>query len=404
MTSSDQIYDGNPTPPAPPCELRAGPLTLLYDDGDLRSIRLGGREVVRRIYFALRDRNWDTVPNKRRDELVEAGEDRFRIHYAAENRQGEVAFSWAATITGAPDGTVTFAFDGEARADYLHSRTGFCLLHPLVECAGQACEITRGDGTVVEGVFPAGIRPEQPVEPFSNLAAMRYEVAPGLCAEITFSGDLFEMEDQRNWTDASYKTFCTPLRLGYPRPMRKGERVCQSITLRVIGEAAALLDSAEVSERVHMLRWTDRPLPLPALGLALPAGATAPFAGETQRLAALNLAHLRVDLDLTSNAWLPALENACATSAALAAPLEIALYCPPGASFGALLAALLAALERLRPQVVRWLVFDAAELVTTAETARTARAALADYAPDAVFVGGSKADLYELNATPPALE
>ena len=30
---------------------------------------------------------------------------------------------------------------------------------------------------------------------------------------IRFEGDLFEMEDQRNWTDASYKTYSTPLRI-----------------------------------------------------------------------------------------------------------------------------------------------------------------------------------------------
>ena len=36
---------------------------------------------------------------------------------------------------------------------------------------------------------------------------------------ISFTGDLFEMEDQRNWTDASYKTYSTPLRIPYPAPI-----------------------------------------------------------------------------------------------------------------------------------------------------------------------------------------
>ena len=36
------------------------------------------------------------------------------------------------------------------------------------------------------------------------------------------TGDVFEMEDQRNWTDASFKTYCTPLRQPFPatRPLQ----------------------------------------------------------------------------------------------------------------------------------------------------------------------------------------
>jgi hypothetical protein len=35
---------------------------------------------------------------------------------------------------------------------------------------------------------------------------MRCSPAFGL---MCYTGDIFEMEDQRNWTDASFKTFCT---------------------------------------------------------------------------------------------------------------------------------------------------------------------------------------------------
>ena len=43
-------------------ELRAGPLRMLYDNGGLRYIKWGEREILRRIYIALRDRNWETIP------------------------------------------------------------------------------------------------------------------------------------------------------------------------------------------------------------------------------------------------------------------------------------------------------------------------------------------------------
>jgi hypothetical protein len=44
--------------------LQAGPLSLEYEDGELRYVRLGGREVIRRWYVAVRDRNWGTVPGR----------------------------------------------------------------------------------------------------------------------------------------------------------------------------------------------------------------------------------------------------------------------------------------------------------------------------------------------------
>lgn len=42
------------------------------------------------------------------------------------------------------------------------------------------------------------------------------------------------MEDQRNWTDASYKTFCTPLHLPYPVRVRKGVRIDQAVELGIL--------------------------------------------------------------------------------------------------------------------------------------------------------------------------
>jgi len=42
--------------------LRAGPVTMLLDGVDLRYLRLGDTELVRRVYVAVRDVDWDTVP------------------------------------------------------------------------------------------------------------------------------------------------------------------------------------------------------------------------------------------------------------------------------------------------------------------------------------------------------
>ena len=113
--------------------------------------------------------------------------------------------------------------DGVARSTFLRNRIGFCVLHPIHECAGAACRIEHVDGTVETTRFPQYIAPQalvdgiiHPVYPFADLRAMAHEVQPGVWADLRFEGETFEMEDQRNWTDASYKTYGTPLRLPFP--------------------------------------------------------------------------------------------------------------------------------------------------------------------------------------------
>ena len=76
------ILDGRVAPPPEARTLRAGPLSVVFESGDLRYVRLGDREVVRRIYVAVRDRNWGTVPARLADVTIEEQPDRFLIRYA----------------------------------------------------------------------------------------------------------------------------------------------------------------------------------------------------------------------------------------------------------------------------------------------------------------------------------
>ena len=78
-------------------------------------------------------------------------------------------------------------------------------------------------------------------------------------------GDTFEMEDQRNWTDASYKTYVRPLALPWPYTLAKGSSLEQSVTLRVTGSPPARA-KGDAAIRVAL---GDEIGPSPALGLGL---------------------------------------------------------------------------------------------------------------------------------------
>jgi hypothetical protein len=114
------------------------------------------------------------------------------------------------------------------------NRAGFCVLHPIKECAGKICTVVHPDKTSETAVFPELI---SPIQPMKNISAMEWEPAKGITAKLQFSGDIFEMEDQRNWTDASYKTYCRPLSLPFPFEIKKGKKISQKIVLEIHGKS-----------------------------------------------------------------------------------------------------------------------------------------------------------------------
>ncbi len=57
MLSQNALYYGKEDLLPEQIRLRAGPLSLIYEQGDLRYIKLGDREVLRWVYVAIRDHN-----------------------------------------------------------------------------------------------------------------------------------------------------------------------------------------------------------------------------------------------------------------------------------------------------------------------------------------------------------
>ena len=52
---------GTEEPVAAPKMLRAGPLTCELEAGNLRYIRVGGKEALRAVSFIVRDKDWGTT-------------------------------------------------------------------------------------------------------------------------------------------------------------------------------------------------------------------------------------------------------------------------------------------------------------------------------------------------------
>src|SRR6185369_7878341 len=112
----------------------------------------------------------------------------FRSAYTSEHRLNEIHFVWQAEILGAADGTIRFSFDGEARSTFLRNRIGFCVLHPIRECAGAGCRVEYVDGSSAAAAFPTLVAGDQPVKGLHDIRAMAHEIEPDVWAELHFEG------------------------------------------------------------------------------------------------------------------------------------------------------------------------------------------------------------------------
>jgi D-apionolactonase len=223
---------GTTEPPPERLELEAGPVSMTLENGALRWIRLGDVEILRGIAFLVRDRNWGTPVPEISDLDLRRTQDGFHLRFSALCRTPDGDLPWSADITGAEDGTLRFVGSAAPARDFVTNRTGFVILHPLEGVAGCPVEVAHVDGTKRRARFPALIDPEQC---FFDIRALSHEALPGLRATCTMEGDAWEMEDHRNWLDASFKTYVRPLTLPHPYVIPGGTTVTQSVTLTLSG-------------------------------------------------------------------------------------------------------------------------------------------------------------------------
>lgn len=383
MTTSERI------------DLRAGPVSLVFDAGDLRSLRVAGHEIVRRIYVAVRDPNWKTVPAILSNLRIEQGPDSFRIEYDAAHRDAPIAFDWHATIEGNADGLIRFNMAGAAHSTFLRNRIGICILHPM-QCAGAACIVKHVGGATEYGAFPVAITPHQP---FRNIRNITHQVVGDLWAEVQLSGDVFEMEDQRNWTDASYKTYSTPLDLPYPVEIAAGTPIEQQVFVALRGP---IPDDAIDRSRLTFTLDSPSGRRLPRIGLGSSSDRLPLAPADLARLRSLALAHLRVDLHLGDPAYVADLRRVTSEAIELGVGLEVAVFVSDSAEHE--LASLAEVVDNLHPPVYAWLVFHEAEPSTTGRWVRLARQYLSVSTPTARFGAGTNAYFTHLNRGRPPID
>lgn len=376
-----------------PIHISHGPIAFMYQNGTIRSIRHGKTEIVRRIYFALRDQHWNTIPYRITKTDIQQNENNFSLCFDAINLHDSIKFQWQGLIECNQHGVLRFQIKGKAFSTFDRNRIGLCLLFPL-SFSGEAVSITSRDGTLVNGSFPVSIAPHQP---FLNITAIKGS-ASDVRYSVHFEGDTFEMEDQRNWTDASFKVYSTPLTLPIPVTVHSNDEVCQSITLSM------------ASSSVHVSGISrDVVLKLPADTVSASA---CPQLGTTDSITesvspdaieyvkGLHLNHCRYDLSLDSQNLLSDMTTIAGRCTMYGCSAEIALHCTTVTPEK--IDHLLTALTIASVDIRRFCIYDDAK-VTSEETLNALIPALKMRHPAVTVASGTDSYFVEINRFHPPL-
>lgn len=365
----------------------------MYVGGELRDIRLGDIEILRRVYVVFQDLNWTARPWIVTEEVVldDAGLS-FSITVNGRGTFDAEPFTWSANITGQQDGTIAFSMSGRAAAPFVRNRLGLCVLHPVAAIAGRSCLVEHVTGQTAQSAFPLAISPDQP---FLDVRALTHEVIPGVDATIRFTGETFETEDHRNWSDASFKTYCTPISLPFPVTVQPGDVIDQSVTLSLSGPPPASKPADSPPGTITLHPAASRQ-PLPRIGFQVDADGHEITDREASLLRALKPALLRIDVDAASPFAQSRLSYGQRVARSLGAKLVPALF-----------VASPTALEQFSgfPEadadvIDHWLVFDPESKVTPSWLTAAARLALG---PGAVIGAGTNLYFTELNRERPAV-
>lgn len=331
--------------------------TIEVRGDELAEIAYRGRPILRGVRAAVRDRGWRTVPVSALSFATTGNSAALSLLH-----EGLGARVASRLQVGAVADELEIAWEGVNETDFDACRIGLVVLHNPSD-AGRAVTVTHSDGSMQDAAFPVAISPHQPL---TDIRALRAGAVT-----LRFDGDVFEMEDQRNWSDASFKTYGRPLALPYPYRVAAGEIVRQSLRIRVEGSET---DAAAQADAAIELRPAGT---FPTVGVEV---STAPDPVAASALGAFRV----VELNLTTPNWRAALTRAAADGL----PLDVRIV-TDGDPIA--LDAAVRALDGLT--VLRIAAVDSVLHVSDAATVALLRAA----APSAPVVGGTRSHFTELN-------
>ena len=199
-------------------------LSFTIEGLSIKNICVQETEILREVAFLVRDADWGTInPNDVCIKNFDPEKPELIMSAVYENQGARLSVSLMITYD---ERSFSVSATADTDDDFETNRTGFTVLHPL-SVSGCPTVVKKVDGKVVQSSFPALIEPWQPFTDFNSIT----HEAQGYRVVCDLVGDIFEMEDQRQWGDASFKTYNRPLAQPWPYVILAGQCIHQSVSV-----------------------------------------------------------------------------------------------------------------------------------------------------------------------------
>lgn len=282
--------------------LVAGDLSCLLEEGAIRTVCWRGVEIIRGISYLLRDRNWGTAPARVTMLSMEQGAEGFRVEFGMHMELSDGGLDAVANISGRSNGEFVFNVVAQTKIELKTNRCGFVVLHPS-SAAGVDLEIGHTDGSIEHTQFPKYISPGQVA---FSIKRLKHTPVPGLQVDCQLSADLphdplgkFEMEDQRNWSDASFKTYVASLLDPWPYSLQAGKNYVQEVKLQVLdSRQPGRREPRGVNAERQIVVGNSLDVAMPEMGVGVPLNLSSISKEEYDAVIALHPSWLVAELDL----------------------------------------------------------------------------------------------------------
>lgn len=329
--TSLRLY-GTTEPLASPQHLVAGPLSCWLENGALRNLRWNHIELVRGVSYLLRDTDWGTAPVTVQHLQIEQRPDHFQARFDLLMALPQGVLTAHVQIDGHAQGSLLFRVDASSPDALRTNRCGLVLLHPA-GVAGTQLDVEHTSGSRDAVQFPTHISSGQPV---LDIRRLRHTPLPGLVVDCLLQAELphdpagkFEMEDQRNWSDASFKTYVGSLHAPWPYTLPAELCLQQSLTLQICDTRPPTSSAVTRVAPGLPVQWgLATGARMPTVGLGVPMHRQPCLSQELQAVARLRPAWLVAEVMADGQDVEQHLCHITELAAACGAQIQLDVVCP----------------------------------------------------------------------------
>jgi hypothetical protein len=250
----------------------------------VRNVRYKNVQIIDLLYTAIRPWDWSTLdPDEHSEDVKVTGD----ICVITIKDLFAGALDARTEITISKENEFTVAYELRGLAEYSVNRWGICFCLNSADWMGSA---VHSQGNQYQ--LPAAISPQRVVDGITQglfpAANQMHFVAPdNRSIKVNSTGKVLEAEDQRNWTDNTYKIYSGSLSEPRPFVTSAGSAWSQSVTFEIDPPSAQVADGSKI-----VVKEIES---LPSIGLQFNTDSLLPTDALNTALFFLDIDHIRVN-------------------------------------------------------------------------------------------------------------